>query len=330
MTYVPSVTIAIVSFNTRDALRDCLRSIERVKDEVKVEVIIVENASSDGSLAMLEYEFPQIKVLVNPVNIGFAAAVNQSFAASDSDFFLMLNPDTWVAKNSIVRLVEMAERDPEIAVVGAQLTSFEGDSQQSVLAKPNMAKEFLNLLPELKGILLPYSIKSILIRGRERRRGQIIEVPAVSGGAMLIRSSAFRQAGGMDERFFVYHEEVDLCLRLRKSGWKIVFAPQAQILHYDALSTRYRPTKIPNEPVLSWRLNGLSILFEKHGSAGQRNRFIGMARLLLRFRAVLCRIRSGIASGSSSLWQARAKELEMAAVSLGKISEVRPNQGSPL
>lgn len=326
MTYAPSVTIAIVSFNTRDALRDCLRSIERVREEVKIEVVIVDNASSDGSLAMLEWEFPKIKVLANTENLGFARAVNQAFEASDSDFFMMLNPDTWVAKNSIVRLVEMAERDPEIAVVGAQLTSFEGDSQQSVLAKPTLAKEFLNLLPELKSILLPYSVKSILIRGREQRRGQIIEVPAVSGGAMLIRSAAFRQAGGMDERFFVYHEEVDLCLRLHKSGWKIVFAPQAQILHYDALSTRYKPTKIPDEPVLSWRLNGLSILFEKHGSAGQRKRFIAMASFLLRFRAMLCRFRSGFASDSAAVWQGRAKELEMAAVSLGKLSRVKPNQ----
>ena len=140
MTYVPSVTIAIVSYNTCDALRDCLKSIERVRDEVKVEVVIVDNASSDGSLAMLEWEFPHIRVLTNTENIGFARAVNQAFEASDSDFFMMLNPDTWIAKNSIVRLVEMAERDPEIAVVGAQLTSFEGDSQQSVMSKPILAK----------------------------------------------------------------------------------------------------------------------------------------------------------------------------------------------
>ncbi|MBL0060191.1 MAG: glycosyltransferase family 2 protein [bacterium] len=326
MTYVPSVTIAIISFNTRDALRDCLRSIERVRDEVNVDVIIVDNASHDGSLDMLKWEFPHIRVIANSENIGFACAVNQAFEASSSDFFMMLNPDTWVAKNSIVGLVEMAERDTEIAVVGAQLTSFEGDSQQSVLAKPTLAKEFLNLLPELKSILLPYFIKSILIRGRERRRGQIIEVPAVSGGAMLMRSSAFRQAGGMDERFFVYHEEVDLCLRLHKSGWKIVFAPQAQILHYDALSTQYNPLKIPSEPVLSWRLNGLSILFEKHGTRGQRGQFIAMVKLLLRFRAMLCRFRSSIASGSAALWLARAKELEMAAVSLGKLSGVKTTQ----
>lgn len=330
MTYVPSVTIAIVSYNTRDALRECLKSIERIRDEVKIEVVIVDNASTDGSLAMLEWEFPHIKILSNQENIGFASAVNQAFAASDSDFFMMLNPDTWVAKNAIVRLVEMAERDPDIAVVGAQLTSFEGDSQQSVLAKPTMAKEFLNLLPELKAILLPYSIKSILIRGRERRRGQIIEVPAVSGGAMLIRSSGYRQAGGMDERFFVYHEEVDFCLRLRKMGWKIVFAPQAQILHYDALSTGYKPTKIPNDPVLSWRLNGLAILFEKHGSAGQRRRFISMAKLLLRFRAVLCRLRSNLAKSSAALWRDRATELEMAAVSLGKVTGREPLENAQL
>lgn len=314
MIYAPSVTIAIVNFNTRDALRDCLKSIERVRDEVQTHVVVVDNASTDGSLAMLEYEFPEIKVLANTENIGFARAVNQAFEQATTDYLFLLNPDTWLAKKALVRLIEMAERDPAIAVVGAQLTSFDGESQQSVLGKPGLLKEVLNLFPELKAILLPQGLKRMLLRRRERKQGQITVVPAVSGGALLVRSEAFKQVGGMDPRFFVYHEEVDLCLRFQKSGRKIVFAPLAQVLHIDALATGYKTNRLPPEPVLSWRLQGLSILFEKHYSPGQHKMFLRMASTVLTLRAAAVRVSAAFVGSRSESYRARADELAAAAV----------------
>lgn len=321
MTYVPSVTVAIVNYNTREALRNCLSSLRRVLNEVNMTIIVVDNASSDGSLAMLESEFHDLTVLANRENVGFARAINQAFVSCTSDFFLMLNPDTWVAKNAVVRLVEMAERDPKIGVVGAQLTSFRGDTLQSVLARPNLAKEFLNLFPELKAVLLPPFIKQILLRSRERRRGEIIEVPAVSGGAMLVRSVAFKDAGGLDERFFVYHEEVDFCLRVQKLGWKVVIAPDAQVLHLEALSTGFKVNRLPSEPVLGWRLTGLAILFEKHGSRRQSARFVRMAQILLKVRALLCSLRAWWGGEMRENWKRRSQELELAAVRLSKLTK---------
>jgi N-acetylglucosaminyl-diphospho-decaprenol L-rhamnosyltransferase len=172
MSYAPSVTIAVVNYNTRDALRDCLKSIERVRDEVSLDVVVVDNASADGSLAMMEYEFPELAVIANTENVGFARAVNQAFEQATGDYFFLLNPDTWLPRKTLTRLIEMAERDPEIATVGAQLTTFEGENLQSVLGKPGLLKEFLNLLPELKGVILPGFLKRRLLRRREKTSGR--------------------------------------------------------------------------------------------------------------------------------------------------------------
>jgi GT2 family glycosyltransferase len=141
-------------------------------------------------------------------------------------------------------------------------------------------------------------------------------VTAVSGGAMLLRSEAFRRVGGMDPRFFVYHEEVDLCLRLRKEGWKIVFAPQAQVLHADALSTGYKTDRLPMEPVLSWRLNGQSILFEKHFTASQHRKFVKMASTVLKTRATIAKLGAHFAGAKREHLFARAEELRSAAARL--------------
>ncbi len=318
MTYAPSVTIAIVNYNTRDALRECLKSIERVCADEICPVIVVDNASVDGSPAMLKQEFPDVQVIQNSENIGFARAINAAFESVNTDYFMLLNPDTWVAESALIHLLKVAESNPKIAVVGAQLTSFEGELQPSVLSPPTLTKEFLNLLPELKSLLLPSSLKRRLHRNRLRLQGDIIVVPAVSGGAMLVRTSAFRSVNGFDPHFFVYHEEVDLCLRLRQAGWEIAFAPLAQVLHHDALATGYKSENLPSEPVLTWRLSGIARLFEKHASPSQHKRFIRMAQILLRSRARLARMRSLISQSSSAKWREHANELEIAADTLSK------------
>ncbi len=312
----PTVTIIVVSYNTREAVRDCLRALARVRDEAELDVVVVDNASVDDTVGMIQDEFPDARLISNHENRGFAAAVNQGASSTQAEFFLMLNPDTWISRGALAKLLAVMGQDPRIAVVGAQLASFRGDDQGSVLAPPTLTKEFFNLLPELKAILVPAFLKRRLQRGRHvERRGQV-EVPAVSGGAMLVRTRAFREAGGLDERFFVYHEEVDLCLRLAQRGWRIVFQPAAVVLHYDALATGFRTNRLPPEPVLSWRLRGTAVLFEKHTVAGTRDRFVRLACRLLRLRALLARWRGRWAAAGQADWARRAEELEMAAVSL--------------
>lgn len=326
------LTIAIVNYKTREALRECLRSLGRVEDEADIQLIVVDNASGDGSVEMLTRDFPTVVVIPNSQNLGFAGAINQAFAYCNSPFFAILNPDTWVARGTLSRLLMAFDRDPKIAVVGAQLTAFSGDTQPSVLAGPTVFKEFWNLLPELKAILLPKRLKRILLNFRTNDLRGIQEAEAVSGGALVVRSDAFRQASGLDDRFFLYHEEVDLCLRLRKSGWKVAFEPRAQVLHHDALASGFRAHRLPVEPVLTWRLMGKKLLFEKHGTSGQVHRYVRMASLILYLRAMGCQTIAVFAGQSGTNWRIRATELTRAAkrLSTEHFPQPRPLPAEPL
>lgn len=328
----PKLTIAIVNYKTREALQECLQSLVRVSDEAEIELVVVDNASSDGSVEMLTRDFPAAFVIPNCQNLGFARAINQAFAYCNSPYFAFLNPDTWIARGTLSNLLETFERDPQIAVVGAQLTAFSGDTQPSVLAGPTVFKEFWNLLPEFKAILLPKRLKRFLLNFRTHDSRGVQEAEAVSGGALVVRSESFRQADGLDDRFFLYHEEVDLCLRLRKSGWKIAFQPRAQVLHHDALASGFRAHRLPTEPVLTWRLMGKKLLFEKHGSVGQVRRYVRMASLILHLRAVCCQIIAVFAGQSGINWRKRETELSKAAkrLSMEHFPQPRPLPAEPL
>ncbi len=328
----PKITVAIVNYKTREALQECLRSLARLAEEAEIELVVVDNASNDGSVEMLSREFPKAFVIPNCQNLGFARAINQAFAYCNTPFFAFLNPDTWVARGTLSRLLETFDRDPKIAVVGAQLTAFSGDSQPSVLAGPTVFKEFWNLLPEFKAFLLPKRFKRFLLSFRTHGSGGTQEAVAVSGGALIVRSDAFREANGLDDRFFLYHEEVDLCLRLRKLGWKIAFEPNAQVLHHDALASGFRMHRLPSEPVLSWRLMGKKLLFEKHCSVGQVRRYVRMASLILHLRVQYCQIAAMFAGKSRSNWRNRATELSRAAkrLSTEHYPQTRPLPAEPL
>lgn len=314
----PGVTIAIVNYRTREALHDCLRSLERVKDEVTLRIVVVDNASGDGSVELIAARFPEVELIPNSTNVGFARAINQAFVRCSTPFFMFLNPDTWVARHSISRMVETLGQDPKIAVVGAQLTALGGDPQPSVLAAPTLFKEFWNLLPELKSLLFLTPLQRAVARNRESRQGAQVMVEAVSGGALMVRSDAFREIGGLDDRFFLYHEEVDMCLALRQRGYRIVLAPDARILHHDALASGFRASKLPADPVLTWRLMGKKLLFEKHGTKSQVKRYEQMASVLLNLRANACRLLAIFHVAHRSALRARADELAKAAKRLSQ------------
>jgi len=320
----PKVSIIVVSFNTREAVRQCLRALDRVRDEAEFEVVLIDNASADGTGEMVVREFPDIHTTMNTVNRGFAAAVNQAVEMSQGEYIFLLNPDTWITRHCLARMVAVLDEHPQAAVAGAQLARFSGDSLASVLAAPNLAKEFLNLFPEIKFLLMPGFVKRFIQRRRQRQTQEAVEVPAVSGAAMLIRKSAFDGAGGFDERFFVYHEEVDLCLRLSKDSWRILFEPRAIVLHHDALATGYRTNRLARQPVLSWRLRGTAVLFEKHCGVGARKRFVALARGVLKVRSGVARSLAALRGQAGARWRNRAEELEMAAVSLLKPARSGP------
>ncbi len=238
----PEVSIIIVNWNARAYLRDCLASIqEHVR--LPAEIILVDNASSDGSVEMVRREFPQVRLFTNPVNRGFAAANNQGLAAARGHYFLLLNPDTVILDDCVARTVEYADANPDIGVLGCQVLESETRVQRTCFRDPSL----LHLL--LDGMGLSRLFPSSALFNRQQfggwRRDCPRDVDVVSGMYMLVRASAAREVGLMDEDFFVYAEEADWCRRFRRTGWRCVFAPVGRILHCDGGGQSTRQVSVP-------------------------------------------------------------------------------------
>lgn len=228
---VMDLAVVIVNWNTCDLLRDCLRSVYASLDELDVEVLVVDNASSDGSAAMVENEFPGVRLITNHDNRGFAAANNQAMKLSSGRYVLLLNPDTIVAPDTLNRMIRYADENPDAAVIGCQVYETEHCIQQTCFRYPDP----VNTLLIETGLSRLFSGSRLFGRswmGDWDRRTER-EVDVVSGMFMLVRCEAIEQVGFMDEDYFIYAEEADWCHRFRRAGWRCVFTPAARIIHRD-------------------------------------------------------------------------------------------------
>jgi GT2 family glycosyltransferase len=225
------VSIIIVNWNIRDILRDCLRSVYEQTRVIAFEVIVIDNASSDDSVAMVREEFPQVILIENSENRGFAAANNQGIRIAQGRYILLLNPDTIVLDKAIEKTVVFADSHPDVGVVGCQVLENDTKIQRTCFAFPSVG----NLILQKTGLrrLFPRS----RLFGREDmgwwNRDTQRDVDVVSGMFMLVRHEAIEQVGLMDEDYFVYAEETDWCFRFRQAGWRCVFAPVGKIIHLD-------------------------------------------------------------------------------------------------
>jgi GT2 family glycosyltransferase len=238
------VSVVIVSWNTRDILRGCLRSIFEQTREVSFEVFVVDNNSHDGSAEMVRAEFPEVKLIVNAENRGFATACNQGMRATSARFTLLLNPDTIILDNAIFRCVQYANLHPDVGVVGCQVLEDEHRISPTGFSFPSP----LNVFLALSGLSRAFPRSRLFGRPElswwDRRTEQDVNV--VTGMFMLVRREAIAQVGLMDESYFVYSEEADWCYRFARAGWRRVFTPCAQIIHLDggAKSTSQVSTKM--------------------------------------------------------------------------------------
>jgi N-acetylglucosaminyl-diphospho-decaprenol L-rhamnosyltransferase len=201
------------------------------------EVIVVDNASSDGTAEQLAARFPAVRWIRNQSNVGFAVANNQGATASQSEALLLLNSDALLLPGALPALLEVLGREPRAAVVGARLLNADGSFQASHSRFPNLLREFL-ILTGLGRLLVGRRYPS---RGPEMDRGAQI-VDCVEGACLLVRRNAYLEAGGMDAGYFMYSEEVDLCYALQQKGWQIWYQPGAAVTHLGGASSRTRPT----------------------------------------------------------------------------------------
>ena len=225
----PRVSVAVVSWNTRELLRSCLRSVERAVADLEVELWVVDNGSRDGSAAMVRESFPRVRLLENPDNRGFAAAVNQVFEASPREYLLLLNSDTVVDESAVHEVLHVAEGTPRAAAFGARLVDPDGAHQPSCFRFPNL----WGLALAAAGLPLAFPHSPLFNRDRygSEDPDELREVDFVMGSFLLVRGVAFEQSGRMDEGFFLYGEEADLCDRLQNRGWKTLYVPSARVVH---------------------------------------------------------------------------------------------------
>lgn len=236
MTSPPDLSVVVVNWNTRDLLKQCLHSVRETVGELNVESIVVDNASTDGSSAMVRREFPEVRLIENVENVGFARANNQALQISQGRLVLLLNSDTVVRAGALQAMCHFMDQHPEAGIVGAKLLNPDGSFQASYLDFPTILSEVL-LLTKLYLLFYPPCFPSYsLARSREIR-----EADWVSGACLAIRRAALEQVGGLDEDYFMYSEEVDWCWRVKQAGWKIFYIPQAEVLHWGGQSMKRIP-----------------------------------------------------------------------------------------
>jgi GT2 family glycosyltransferase len=220
----PSISIVIVSYNSRELLHDCLLSIEA---EPREQVIVVDNTSSDGSIEMVKRDFPWVKLILNPKNNGYGAAANLAIESCSSKYVLLLNSDTLIKTGTLELLTDYLDQHPHVAIAGPQLLNIDGTPQSSYFEFPT----------PLQTLLKETSLSRFVRRSSPESNGSLA-VPWVLGAALVIRRVAFEAVGGFDESFFMYFEEVDLCYRLDHAGWQTHFVPEASVMHVGAASTK--------------------------------------------------------------------------------------------
>jgi len=237
---VKTISIVIVSFNVVELLRECLQSVVDARLDADLDLWVVDNASQDGSVQMVKKDFPFVKLVVNTANVGFAAAANQALAQAKGDFLLLLNPDARLAPDSVPRMIDLLEQRPDVGIVGGAIVNRDGSidpaSRRGLPRPAAMAAKALGLdrlFPNIH-FLACYNLRWLPLK-------QEAEVVAVSGGFMMIRRAVVEAIGLLDERFFLYFEDGDYCVRAAEAGWKVWYNPRARVLHEKHASSRHSP-----------------------------------------------------------------------------------------
>jgi N-acetylglucosaminyl-diphospho-decaprenol L-rhamnosyltransferase len=232
------LSVVIVSWNVRDLLRACLRSVSRSwgTDPVGLEVLVVDNASTDGSAAMVRAEFPATVLIENSVNTGFTVGNNQAIACARGRYVLLLNPDTEVLSDALRAMVACLDSHLDIGALGPRLLNADRTVQSSRRRFPT----FRTALVESTVLQQWWPDNAILRRFyvQDRSDAEFQDVDWVVGASMLARHEAIEEIGGLDESFFMYSEEMDWCYRLKQAGWRVAYMPQAQVVHYGGESSR--------------------------------------------------------------------------------------------
>jgi GT2 family glycosyltransferase len=232
------LSVVIVSWNTRELLRNCLASVAQHLSPIDHEVIVVDNASDDGSADMVEREFPAVRLVRGAQNAGFGPANNEAMRLARGEWLLLINSDTLLIDDSVARLVERVRTEPGLGIAHCRLEFSDGRLQHTTYRFPSVRMALLEDTGLYKLLGRRRSGHTLLAGYWEHDCER--DVDWVAGAFMLLPREVFEQTGGFDERLFMYGEDMEWCQRIRDRGWRVRYFPQAKIVHHNHASSEQR------------------------------------------------------------------------------------------
>lgn len=230
------LSIIIVNWNVRVLLTKCLNSIFSCPKGREFEVIIIDNASEDGSIEMITQQFPQVRLILNKSNKGFAKANNQGLREMRGEFALLLNPDTIVGEEAIDKMVEFMKENDDVGILGPKIINPDGSLQASAFSYPTLIDDII--LGFRSNLFFTGKFISHYHSRLYHLPDHPFRVDWVSGACLMIRKKTIEDIGLLDERLFLFAEDLDWCLRAKNGGWKVIYFPRACIVHYGGQSTK--------------------------------------------------------------------------------------------
>ena len=237
------LSIVIVNYNVKNLLKKCLKSIFKYQKYIEFEVIVVDNSSKDYSQQMLKRDFPQVQLIENKRNLGFSRACNQGIKESQGRYILLLNPDTELTPGGFKKMINFMDSKPEVGICGPKMIDQKGNIQFSCRSFPS----YLTAISSGQSILnrlFPHNPLSRKYLLKDQDRNQRMEVDWVSGSCLLTKRGVFEKIGLLDERFFMYVEDVDFCFRAKQAGFSVHYFPNSVVIHHIGKSTRRKKTKM--------------------------------------------------------------------------------------
>jgi len=235
------LSIIIVSWNAREFLSKCLWSLKTSMTDYYTEIIVVDNASTDGSQELVRDQFPRVNLICNDTNLGFAKAINIGVSHCRGKYVCLINSDVEVLEDCFVRMIAYMEHHPEVGMLGPQIIDPNGNIQRSCMGFPTLWNTFCralaldSLFPKVKlfgGYLMTYW-----------EHNTMRNVDVINGCFWMIKREALDQVGLLDEQFFIYAEDLDWCKRFTMADWEIVYFPMAEALHYGGASSSNAPVR---------------------------------------------------------------------------------------
>jgi N-acetylglucosaminyl-diphospho-decaprenol L-rhamnosyltransferase len=284
---MPNLAVVIVNFNAGDYLDRCLRSLETHRGDVEVDVLVIDNASSDGSHRRAAELHPWIRLIENPTNVFLSPAWNQGIRETEAPYIVFLNPDTEWFEGTLADLLLVAREHPRAGMIGPLVRNSDGTVYPSGRVFPSVADAVGHAF---LGNLLPSNRFTRRYQMQEWDRTTARELDWISGCCMLFPRKVFEEVGTFDEAFPLYGEELDMSARLRDAGWTALFTPQVEIVHEIGVSTGRSRAMVVMHSMSIYRY------YRKHRATGWRRLTLPLAWFVLRLRAEVEWVRTRMAA----------------------------------